>query len=103
MVKLLKVLEPVKVPAPIPLPVMDELLNVSPRPANVFAVEDVSLSTMVDVLSVSVRPVVVAVVQTVPVPLSVHVPVPMEMARVFELEEEKFATETSYVTALSVP
>ena len=64
---------------------------------------EVSVIDTVDVLSVNVKPVVVAVVQTVPVPLNVQVPVPMLMARVLELEEEKFGVETLLFDVLNVP
>ena len=58
---------------------------------------------MVEVLSVRVRPVVVAVVQTVSVPFKVHVPVPRAMVRVLALEEETLATVMSVPLASKLP
>lgn len=48
MVKLPKVLAPVKMTAPVPEPVMEIALNFMPPPANVLLVDDVSVIEMVD-------------------------------------------------------
>ena len=69
----------------------------------VFDVLLVSVSEIVLVPGVTVRPVVVPVSQTVPVPLRVQVPDPIEMVLVLVLEEEKAGVLTENVLAASVP
>lgn len=53
-VNVVKVLEPVNVHAPVPPPVIDNAPYVLPPPANVLAVADVSVSTIVDPVVMSV-------------------------------------------------
>lgn len=65
-----------------------------PPPENVTAVEEVSVSLIVDVPALKVRLVFVAVLQTVPVPVKVTVLDPREMARVFVLVDRIVVTVT---------
>lgn len=58
-----------------------------PPPVNVLAVPLVSDSKIFAVSLLKVSPVVVSVVQTVPVPLSVHSPEPIVIVRVLLLLE----------------
>ena len=79
------------------------LLKVSPPPEKVLAVVDVSVILIVEVSWPSVSPVIVAVVQTVPVPDSVQVPLPIVITLVFELLEENFPIEKFLLFASKVP
>src|SRR5438552_2102243 len=79
------------------------LLKVAPPPAKVTPVLELSVALMVEVFWFNVRPVVVDVSQTVPVPLRVQVPDPMVMVRVLVLAEETLAALTVKLLALNVP
>ncbi len=79
------------------------LLNVFAPPSNVTPVADVSVTLMVDVFALSVRPVVVAMPHTVPVPESVQVPEPMVIVLVPVFEEESEAMLMFWLPASNVP
>jgi hypothetical protein len=79
------------------------LLNVAPPPEKVIAVLLVSVILMVELEGVRVRPVVVAVVQTVPVAAKLQVPVPISIDLVLEFEELTAPASKDWLLASKVP
>lgn len=83
--KSLKVFEPTKLNGHVPAPVHHILLKVSPPPLNVFVCDVASVILIVEVHSMSVRPVIVDIFHTVPFPDNVNVPDPIVIVRVFDV------------------
>ena len=101
--KSLKVFEPTKLNGHVPAPVHHILLKVSPPPLNVFVCELASVTFIVEVHSVRVNPVIVAIFHTVPVPESVSVPDHIVIVRVLELVEANVVKEWLRLLKSSVP
>lgn len=91
--KSLKVFEPTKLNGHVPAPVHHILLKVSPPPLNVFVCELASVTFIVEVHSMSVRPVMVAMFHTVPVPVSENVPEPIVIVLVLADAELSIVNE----------
>ena len=88
-------------PEPAEIQILEKLAT---DPAEiVLLVEEVSVVLMVAELPENVSPVVVAVVHTVPVEASVHVPVPMVIVRVLLLDELNNPIEKLLLLASKVP
>ena len=98
---LLKVFAPVIMTAPVPPPEIARLLYVLPPPANVLVEADVSVKVVVP-LSVRVKFVAVATVQTVPVLVKDMFPL-LVIFLAFELDELKIGKDVLNPPSLKVP
>lgn len=101
--KSLKVLDPTILNSQVPDHVNQILLKVFHHPENVFVCDVASVILTVEVFALKVRPVIVAVFQTVPVPERVQVPDPIVIVRVLEFVEAKLVKVRFLLFASIVP
>lgn len=97
------VLDPEIIKLPVPAPVNHILLYVLPPPANVLVLLLASFILIVEVLWFTIKFVTVVAFHTVPTPVNVHVPVPIDKTLVREPVIETVPTVIFLSFALNVP